>query len=174
LSGANVYIIVDPDHKKDSPNPNPITQNDCKIIEKWVKNGGTLLLLTNDTTNADIVNANRLAQEFGISFTMKNINFVKNDHFPDGVVFADEGNDIFTAGSKLYVKELVTLDVKPGVKKVVSKGTDIIMVSTQHGKGKVFVIGDPWIYNEYVNGRKLPADFDNYRAMVELVKWALK
>lgn len=174
LSGANVYIIVDPDHKKDSPNPNPITQNDCKIIEKWVKNGGTLLLLTNDTTNADVVNANRLAQEFGISFTMKNINFVKNDHFPDGMVFADEGNDIFTAGSKLYVKELVTLDVKPGVKKVVSKGTDIIMVSTQHGKGKVFVIGDPWIYNEYVNGRKLPADFDNYRAMVELVKWALK
>jgi unsaturated rhamnogalacturonyl hydrolase len=174
LSTANVYIIVDPDHKKDNPKPNPITQNDCKNIEKWVKNGGTLLLLTNDTTNADVTNADRLTQEFGIRFTMKNINFVKNDHYPDGVVLADPDNGIFRVGSKLYVKELVTLDVKRGVKKVASKGGDIVMASTQHGKGKVFVVGDPWIYNEYVNGRKLPADFDNYRAMLDLVKWALK
>jgi unsaturated rhamnogalacturonyl hydrolase len=138
------------------------------------RGGGTLLLLTNDTTNADVTNADRLTREFGIRFTMKNINFVKNDHYPDGVVLADEGNGIFRVGNKLYVKELVTLDVKRGVKKVASKGGEIVMASTQHGKGKVFVVGDPWIYNEYVNGRKLPADFDSYRAMVELVKWALK
>lgn len=174
LAVADVYIIVDPDNQKDSPNPNPITQKDCKNIENWVRNGGTLLLLTNDTTNADVLNANQLAAEFGIHFTMKNINFVKNDHFPDGVVFAEEDNGIFSAGSKFYVKELVTLDVKRGVKKVAGKGKDVVMASTAHGKGKVFVVGDPWIYNEYVNGRKLPADFDNYRAILDLVKWSFK
>ena len=174
LKDADVYIIVDPDHQKDNPTPNPIDQNACKTIEKWVKNGGTLLLFTNDTTNADVRNANELAQAFGIRFTMKNINFVKNDHFPDGVVRADAGNGIFTEGSKFYIKELVTLDVKKGVQKVASQNGDVVIACVAHGKGKVFVVGDPWLYNEYVNGRKLPGDFDNYRAMVELVKWALK
>ncbi len=174
LKEANVYIIVDPDHKKDSPSPNPITINDGQTIEKWVKNGGTLLLFTNDTSNADVQNANQLAQLFGIKFTQKNINFVKNDHFPDGVVTADADNGIFAPGSKFYVKELVTLDINKKTQKVASKGSDIVMASTVYGKGKVFVIGDPWLYNEYVNGRKLPADFDNYRAMVDLVKWSLK
>ena len=105
---------------------------------------------------------------------VKNINFVKNDHFPDGVVTTEAGNGIFAPGSKFYVKELVTLDINRKAQKVAAKGADIVMASTTYGQGKVFVVGDPWLYNEYVNGRKLPADFDNYRAMVDLVKWSLK
>jgi unsaturated rhamnogalacturonyl hydrolase len=30
------------------------------------------------------------------------------------------------------------------------------------------------LYNEYVDGRKLPADYENYKAAEELVKWLLK
>ena len=174
LNDAHVYIIVDPDHEKDSPKPNFITEQHCEQIDFWVKNGGTLILMTNDTTNAEIIRSNKLAEKFGISFTMKNINFVKNDNYPDGVVLADKDNGIFTPGSTFYIKELVTLKVKKGVKKIALKGKDIIIASTTHGKGKVLVVGDPWLYNEYVNGRKLPGDFDNYKAVVELVNWALK
>jgi unsaturated rhamnogalacturonyl hydrolase len=29
------------------------------------------------------------------------------------------------------------------------------------------------LYNEYTDGRKLPADFDNYKAADDLVKWLL-
>src|SRR5688500_10674473 len=47
------------------------------------------------------------------------------------------------------------------------------MAVTSIGKGFVFAVGDPWLYNEYVDGRKLPADFQNYLAAEELVKWAL-
>ncbi len=47
------------------------------------------------------------------------------------------------------------------------------MVTAQIGRGKVFAVGDPWIYNEYVDGRKLPTDFDNYKAMEDLSNWAL-
>ena len=64
--------------------------------------------------------------------------------------------------------------MKKGVKKIASKGKDIIIASTPHGKGKVLVVGDPWLYNEYVNGRKITGDLDNYKAVVELVNWALK
>ena len=174
LLQASVYIIVDPDHKKDNPNPNVIDSASIRGISNWVAAGGTLILMTNDTSNADVVNANFLAREFGITFTTKNINFVKNDHFEDGVVIAAKDNPIFSPNSKFYVKELVTLNTKKGVKKVATKGSDTIMAAATHGKGKVFVVGDPWLYNEYVNGRKLPADFDNYRAAVELAKWALQ
>jgi unsaturated rhamnogalacturonyl hydrolase len=42
------------------------------------------------------------------------------------------------------------------------------------GKGTVFALGDPWFYNEYTDGRKLPPDFQNYQAAGDLVKWALQ
>jgi unsaturated rhamnogalacturonyl hydrolase len=38
----------------------------------------------------------------------------------------------------------------------------------------VFAVGDPWLYNEYVDGRKLPAEYPNYNAATDLVKWLLK
>jgi unsaturated rhamnogalacturonyl hydrolase len=173
LANAQVYIIVDPDHKKDNPKPNVIKKEHIKTIEKWVAQGGNLLLMINDTTNADVINASPLAKVFGIEFTMKNINFVKNDNFPDGVVFPDKGNEVLNPEEKLYVKELVTLSISGNAKAVATKGQDIIMATSNYGKGKVFVVGDPWLYNEYVNGRKLPSDFKNFEAANDLVKWLL-
>lgn len=174
LAEADVYIIVDPDHIKDNPTPNPINAKDAACIEKWVKNGGSLLLMTNDTTNADVVNANILAKKFGISFTMKNINFVKNDHFLEGDVISTVGNPVFQQNQKFYVKELVTLEVGKNVNIAASAGQDIVMACTSYGKGKVFIIGDPWLYNEYVNGRKLPSDYKNFDAAQELAVWLIK
>jgi unsaturated rhamnogalacturonyl hydrolase len=47
------------------------------------------------------------------------------------------------------------------------------MAVAEVGKGKVFVVGDPWLYNEYIDGRNLPAYFDNYKAAEDLAKWAI-
>jgi len=30
------------------------------------------------------------------------------------------------------------------------------------------------MYNEYVDGRKLPMEYENYQAAVDLVKWLIK
>lgn len=174
LADAKVYIIVDPDHIKDNPKPNYIGSQDIAVISEWVNNGGSLLLMTNDTTNSDAIHVNELAKVFGISFTMKNINFVQNDNFPDGAVFTSKENGIFKDNQKLYIKELVTLKTSKKVKKVAVKGKDVIMASADYGKGRVFVIGDPWIYNEYLNGRKLPSDYENFDAATSLAKWLLK
>jgi len=43
----------------------------------------------------------------------------------------------------------------------------------KYGKGKVFAIGDPLLYNRYVDGRKLPAEWQNFTAAKELVQWLL-
>ena len=42
------------------------------------------------------------------------------------------------------------------------------MAVAKHGKGTVFAVGEPWLYNEYTDGRKLPADFDNFKAAHDL------
>lgn len=174
LSKADVYIIVDPDHVKDNLNPNYINSDDVNAISQWVKDGGTLLLMTNDTTNCDVTHVNMLASTFGISFTNKNINFVVKDNFPEGAVFTCVNNSIFKEAKKIYVKELVTLKVGKNVEKLAIKGKDIVIACTTYGKGKVFVIGDPWIYNEYLNGRKLPNEYQNYTAAQEMTKWLLQ
>ena len=174
LEKANVYIIVDPDTEKETAKPNYISDIDVEIIKEWVKNGGHLLLMTNDTTNAEIKQTNELAKAFGIEFTDKNINFVKNDQYEQGTIMIPKANEVFQSGAQVYVKELVTLKVKKPAKKQVVQGKDIIMATSEYGKGKVFVIGDPWLYNEYLCGRKLPGTFQNYQAADELVKWLLK
>jgi unsaturated rhamnogalacturonyl hydrolase len=37
----------------------------------------------------------------------------------------------------------------------------------------VFIVGDPWIYDEYADGRKLPAEFENFKAAQDIAKWAI-
>ncbi|RYZ45514.1 MAG: hypothetical protein EOO14_25635, partial [Chitinophagaceae bacterium] len=59
-------------------------------------------------------------------------------------------------------------------KTIVTKEGKNIMAVAKYGKGTVFVLGDPWLYNEYTDGRKLPADFHNYEAASDLVAWIAK
>jgi len=171
LKGASVYIIVDPDHKKDNPNPNFVSDNDVKAISDWVKAGGNLLLMANDSANCELKNFNKLAGFFGVTFTDKSINMVKNDTYEQGVVFPGNGNSIFRTSKKMFLKELSVLNIKAPAKANTVKDGDVIIATTQFGKGKVLIVGDPWLYNEYVDGRKLPAEYENYKAAEDLVKW---
>jgi unsaturated rhamnogalacturonyl hydrolase len=41
-------------------------------------------------------------------------------------------------------------------------------------KAAVFAVGDPWFYNEYTDGRKLPPEYDNFKAANDLVSWLVK
>jgi len=47
------------------------------------------------------------------------------------------------------------------------------MASSQYGKGFVFAVGDPWLYNEYIDNRKLPEGFENKKAAENLFEWLL-
>jgi unsaturated rhamnogalacturonyl hydrolase len=37
----------------------------------------------------------------------------------------------------------------------------------------VFAVTDPWLYNEYTDGNKLPPEYDNFAAGNELVQWLI-
>lgn len=173
LAKANVYIIVDPDTKKETANPNFIQGKHLEAIKDWVTNGGVLLLLANDTANSELKHFNELTKEFGIEFTGKNRNMVKNDVFEQGRFTIPAKHPIFKDPKKIFIKELVTLSIKKPAKAILKDGRDVIMATAQVGKGTVFVLGDPWIYNEYMNGRRLPAEYENFKAATNLVEWAL-
>lgn len=173
LKKANVYIIVDPDHIRDNPTPNYVEDKHVKVIQEWVKNGGSLLLMANDSNNCDLKHFNKLANAFGFTFTDKSVNMVKNDHYPTGSVLPGANNPVFKTAKNMFLKEVSTITIKAPAKANATKDGDIIIATAQYGKGKVLAVGDPWLYNEYVDGRKLPAEYDNYKAAEDLAKWLL-
>jgi unsaturated rhamnogalacturonyl hydrolase len=174
LSKASVYIIVDPDTDKESPKPNYMQPQHAQEIYNWVKAGGVLAIFMNDSINAEFKNFNQLPQKFGITFNQDARNLVKNDQYEQGALTIPANNFIFKTAKKIYVKELSTLKVRKPAKAVLTEGGDNIIAVSKVGKGTVFAIGDPWLYNEYVDGRKLPLEYENFKAANDLVKWLLK
>ncbi|WP_419801702.1 DUF4350 domain-containing protein [Mucilaginibacter sp.] len=173
LKKTTVYIIVDPDTKKESPDPKYISQADANVIAQWVKAGGTLLLFANDSANVELPNFNKLAEKFGMHFNNQMINHVTDDqHFADGAVIP-VNNPVFKTAAKIFMKDACSITVKKPAEALLYSGSAVIIAEANFGKGKVVAVGDPWLYNEYVNGR-LPAGFDNDKAAADLVKWLMK
>ncbi|MGI4866640.1 MAG: glycoside hydrolase family 88 protein [Janthinobacterium lividum] len=174
LKGLSAYVIVDPDTKKENPNPSYIQAADSKAITEWVKAGGTLVLLANDTANCEIRHFNELAKNFGVQFTDKSINMVQGSQFEQGRVDLTGGKTVFPQAKTAYVKELSVLSLQNPAKALVSNAAgQVIMATAALGKGKVFVLGDPWLYNEYTDGRKIPAVYENFQAGKDLGGWLL-
>ncbi|MBF9221807.1 glycoside hydrolase family 88/105 protein [Hymenobacter ruricola] len=173
LKPLSVYIIVDPDSRKESPKPNYVQPADSKVITEWVKGGGTLVLLANDTANCETKHFNELAKNFGVQFTDQSVNMVQGTQFEQGKVDLTSGKTVFKNANTAYVKELSVLSVANPAKPLVTNNGKVIMATAALGKGRVFVLGDPWLYNEYTDGRKIPASFQNFQAGKDLATWLL-
>jgi len=83
---------------------------------------------------------------------------VKGNEFETGAVFNNKANPVFKQTKKMYLKEVRVLEVKPPAKVLIDKDGNIIFATAKYGKGSVFAVGDPWLYNEYTDGRKIPGD----------------
>jgi len=173
LKGTSIYIITDPDNQKESPTPNYMTEEAVKVIANWVKQGGVLVMMTNDSANAELPHFNLLAAAFGIHFTDKVRNSVIKD-ISVGKVMVSENQDVFKTARTLYLKGISTITVTGNAKAVVEDKGDIIMASAKYGKGTVFAIGDPWIYNEYIVNDRLSAEFQNGLAAKEFTDWLIQ
>jgi len=174
LKDADMYMIVDPDWIKENPHPNYIETENIETIYNWVKNGGVLLLFGNDSGNVEFKHFNQLAVKFGIQFNENSRNRVKGTNFEVGTFNILPDNSIFKTAKKNYIKEISTLNLQSPAQPVLTEGGDVIMAVSKVGKGTVFAVGDPWLYNEYLDGRKLPAELENYKAAEDLVQWLIK
>ena len=174
LKRASIYIIVDPDTKEENEHPNFIGPQHINAITDWVRSGGVLVLMGNDIGNAEFDHFNQLAGQFGIQFNKDSRNKVPGNDFAKGKILPPVGHPIFTTAKELYLKEISTLSVAYPARPTLQDKGDVIMAVAKVGRGTVFAVGDPWLYNEYVDGRKLPPEFDNYKAAQDLARWLIQ
>ena len=171
LKGTGVYIIVDPDSKKENTDPNYIQPADVTNIAAWVKQGGVLVMLANDSANVELPHFNQLAAAFGMHFNNDMQNHVIDDaHFAEGGIDT-KGNLVFKTAGKIFMKDVCSITTTGNAKALLKNGAGATVIATaKHGKGTVVAISDPWLYDEYVNGR-LPAEYENDKAAYDLVVW---
>lgn len=171
LKAASIYIIVDPDNDKESPVPNYMTEERAAQIVNWVKGGGILILMSNDSANAEFKHFNLLPEKFGIHFNEDCRNKVNGNQFEMGALHMDGKEGVFKTARKVYIKELSTLKLSAPAQALYTDQGDVIMAVSRLGKGMVFAVGDPWFYNEYFDGRRLPASFQQFNAARDLIQW---
>jgi len=174
LQGKDVYILVDPDTESESQHPNYVQQSHIQAISKWVKSGGVLVLMANDVGNSELDRFNNLAKEFGIEFNKNSKNRVQGNNYAMGRITVADNHPIFKTSRQLFLKEISTLSVSPPAKIVLEHQGDAIVAVAKVGRGTVFAVGDPWFYNEYVDGRRLPPEFQNYQAAKDLTRWLIR
>jgi unsaturated rhamnogalacturonyl hydrolase len=174
LSKAQVYMIVSPDNVDKNPHPNFADAEDAKQIAAWVKAGGVLAIFENDTSFADLDHFNVISEKFGIHFNSVLRKHVIGTNWDQGKIVLDGSGPIFHQPHTIYVKDVCTISAKAPATSVLKEGDDIFMATARYGKGTVFAFVDPWLYNEYTDGHKPPAPYNNYAGGVELVRWLLE
>jgi unsaturated rhamnogalacturonyl hydrolase len=161
LSGIDVYIIVDPDTTTESKPPNYILPEDAKAIKKWVKNGGVLAVMANDAPNCEFTHLNKMMSQFGMTFNHVTLHPVTGNNWEMGACTSLPGHPIFKDVSKIYIKEVSDINLSKNAKAILVESGKVLMAEKKYGKGYVFAIGDPWIYNEYIDHDRLPVSFEN-------------
>ena len=174
LKAAQVYIVASPDNLSVNPQPHFANETDAKEIAKWVKAGGVLAIMENDPSLADQEHFNLVAEKFGIHFNSVVRMHVVGRNFAMGRLYLDGKRPIFHHPHTVYVKDVCTISVKPPAVPVYTHDGDVFMAVAKYGKGTVYAMVDPWFYNEYTNGLKLPAEYENYAAGAELARWLLE
>jgi unsaturated rhamnogalacturonyl hydrolase len=173
LRGAQVYIIASPDTLAKNPNPHTVQPGDGEQIAEWVKAGGVLVILANDPANTDLDHFNLIADQFGIHFNSVLRKHVIGDAHESGQLKVPGGGPMFHHAHLLFMKDVCNISVKSPAVVAFQDDAGILMATAKYGEGTVFATVDPWLYNEYTDGRKLPAEYDNFAAGKELVRWIL-
>jgi unsaturated rhamnogalacturonyl hydrolase len=148
-----------------------VNAEDGAQIADWVKGGGVLVLLANDPANTDLEHFNLIADRFGIHFNSVLRKHVIGDAHEMGKLDVPGGGPIFHDPHTLFMKDVCNISVQTPATTVFQDDEGILMATAKYGKGTVFATVDPWLYNEYTDGRKLEAPFDNYAAGKEFVRW---
>ena len=80
---------------------------------------------------------------------------------------------VFKGVSKIYIKEVSDINFSANAKAVLTENGKVLVAESKNGKGYVFAIGDPWIYNEYIDHDRLPASFENRKSAENLTEFLL-
>jgi len=174
LNRCSVYIIVDPDTPDETDKPNYMSEDAIKVIVPWVERGGVLVMMENDKGNAEFEHFNKLAERFGIHFNEDSYHKVIGNNFETGKSDHLPPHPIFKDVKQIYMKEICSLKIEKPAEPILTENGLVLMASARIGKGLVFAVGDPWLYNEYFDSRKLPTEYENAKAGKNLFEWLLR
>ena len=175
LKKAQIYVMASPDIPAKNPSPHYMDKASGDAIEAWVKDGGVLLLMENDVTNSEFEHFNTMSERFGIHFNAVIRNAVQNNTWSQGTVMIPAGTGVFEGPHQAYLKEVSTITLSGPAKALVTDKGDVLFAVAKVGKGVVFAVTDPWVYNEYTDRRnKLPVEFDTFDAAIDLAGWAVR
>lgn len=145
LAKVNVLIVADPDTPAESRNPKSFTKEEIEAVVSWVEKGGVLVLFGNDKGNCEFQHFNELATKFGITFNEDKVD-------TGGPAFGPlPEQPLFKDVKKLHVKDACSLTLAAPAASVLDWQGRTLMATSTKGKGRVFSLGDPWLYNEYFN-----------------------
>lgn len=180
LKGVAVYVIVSPNNLKVNPDAHFMDEESAKAIEAWVRAGGVLVVMENDVERADQVHLDLLTDKFGIHFNPVLLNDELNGSYANTIVPVPAGTGgIFDRSFKGLMKQICTITASAPAKVILrGSGTDAngqaIMAIAHVGRGLVYANVDPWVYNEYTDGRKNPLGEQNFAAGQELTRWIVR
>ena len=175
LKKVQIYVIASPDIPMKNPALHYMDKASGDVIEAWVKAGGVLLLMENDVANSEFDHFNTLSERFGIHFNPVLRNHVIGDDIENGKLMIPGGTDVFEHPHQAYMKDTCSIAVKAPARAVVSDKGDVMIAVAKYGKGTVFAVVDPWVYNEYTDRRnKLPVKYDTFGAAIDLAGWAVR
>jgi unsaturated rhamnogalacturonyl hydrolase len=177
LGKAQYYLIVSPDIPVKNPNPHYMTDADAGEIAAWVHDGGILILMENDAPNADVSHLNLLADRVGLHFDDVLHHHILGEHIEDGRIPVTAGGALFHHDHTLYMKDTCAITIHGAGTVLLRDRGDIVMAAVKYGRGMVFAAVDPWLYNEYTDGRKNPQiynQFDNFEGGKEVVRWLME
>jgi unsaturated rhamnogalacturonyl hydrolase len=177
LREAQFYLIVSPDIPVKNPNPHYMTDQDAEEIAAWVWDGGVLILMENDPPNADIAHLNLLADRFGIHFNDVLSHHILGEQVENGTIAVHPDGHLFHEAHTLYMKDTCSISLHGTASALLSDRGDVVIATAKYGRGTVFAAVDPWLYNEYTDGRKdakIYGQFDNFAGGREVVRWLLE
>jgi len=168
LNKINIYIIVDPDTTSESSSPNYLNPEEIALIKKWVQGGGVLAVFANDGPNCEFTHLNKLMAEFGMKYNHVTLHPVTGKNFEMGASTNLPDHPLFKGVKKIYIKEISDINLTGNAKAILTENGKVLMAENKFEKGYVFAIGDPWIYNEYMDHDRLPESFENRKAAENL------
>jgi unsaturated rhamnogalacturonyl hydrolase len=177
LKGIAIYVMPSPDNLKLNPAAHFMDRESAEAIEAWVKAGGVLVLMENDVERADQVHFDLLSDRFGIHFNPVTHKEELNNSYANTMVRIPAGTGgIFDRPFDAVMKEICTITVSAPATAILTSDSaehrgDVIMAVARVGRGVVYANVDPWVYNEYTDGRKNPLGEQNFAAGEELVRW---
>jgi len=71
------------------------------------------------------------------------------------------------------MKDTSTIRVSTPARALVTDHGDVMIALAHLGKGTVFAVSDPWIYNEYADGRKM-REYHGLEAAQDIAAWAIR